>query len=239
MWPEFSTILHQINNWTHEWNSMPTVRTRKFTFAQFFWTGLTYGISHGTLFRIIEFKGNIKIDQLCDFIFTSYTLIDWRNTKWIPVFGSLNSKKTWTIPLYVWSYNWVKPTWGQPCGSKTRMGKKLFWTFIFHGQLILTNTQPYRHCLPLTKDKKENCQKIRNLDEVFHNRLRVLSRRELGWPANWRTCQSPWWLQNTVSRYRSSLFRVQWFGNWSKHLGWVPGDLKVILPRGCMIIFIN
>ena len=35
--------------------------------------------------------------------------------------------------------------------------------------------QSYRHCLPLTKDKKENCQKIRNLGEVFHNRLRVLS----------------------------------------------------------------
>ena len=27
---------------------------------------------------------------------------------------------------------------------------------------------------------------------------------------NWPTCQPPWWLQNTVCRYRSSLFRVQW-----------------------------
>ena len=31
-----------------------------------------------------------------------------------------------------------------------------------------------------TKDKKENCQKIQNLGEVFHNRLRVLSRKGLG-----------------------------------------------------------
>ena len=37
----------------------------------------------------------------------------------------------------------------------------------------------YRHCPPLTKDKKENCQKIRNLVEVFHNRLSVLSLRGL------------------------------------------------------------
>ena len=71
---------------------------------------------------------------------------------------------------------------------KNTRGKKLYWTFIFRGQLILINMQSYRYCPTLTKDKKEKCQKIRNLGEVFHNRLRVLSRRGLGWPANWPTC---------------------------------------------------
>ena len=37
--------------------------------------------------------------------------------------------------------------------------------------------QSYRHFPLLTKDKKENCPKIRNLGKVFHKRLRVLSRR--------------------------------------------------------------
>ena len=41
--------------------------------------------------------------------------------------------------------------------------KKLYWTFTFQWQLILTNMQSYRHCPLFTKDKKENCQKIRNL----------------------------------------------------------------------------
>ena len=35
----------------------------------------------------------------------------------------VNSKKTGTIPRNVWPYNRVKPTWGQPRGSKTRVGK--------------------------------------------------------------------------------------------------------------------
>ena len=30
-------------------------------------------------------------------------------------------------------------------------------------------------------------------------------------PANWPTCRPPCWLQNTVCRYSSSLFRVQWW----------------------------
>ena len=75
----------------------------------------------------------------------------------------------------------------------------------------------------LLRTKKENCQKIRNLGEVFQNRLRVLSRRGLGWPANWPVCQPPWWLQNTVCMDRSSLFRVQWYQQtvfWSHHGGW-------------------
>ena len=40
--------------------------------------------------------------------------------------------------------------------------------------------ESYRHCTLFTKNKKENCQRIRNLGEVFHNRLRDLSRRGLG-----------------------------------------------------------
>ena len=45
--------------------------------------------------------------------------------------------------------------------------KKSYWTFTFHWQLILTSMQSYRRCSLLTKDKKENCQKIRNLGKVF------------------------------------------------------------------------
>ena len=49
---------------------------------------------------------------------------------------------------------------------KNTSGKKLYWTFIFHRQLILTNMQSYRRCPPLTKNKKENCQKIRKFFTV-------------------------------------------------------------------------
>ena len=69
--------------------------------------------------------------------------------------------------------------------------------------------QSYRHFPLLTMDKKENCQKIWKLGDVFHNRLRVLLPRGLGWLANWPTSQLPWWFQNTICRYRFSLFRVQ------------------------------
>ena len=40
--------------------------------------------------------------------------------------------------------------------------------------------QSYRHFPLLTMDKKENCQEIRKLGDVFHNRLRLLLRKDLG-----------------------------------------------------------
>ena len=53
-----------------------------------------------------------------------YLVVPGLAIEWSRHGGSpLNSKKTGTIPCYVWLYNWVKPTWGQPCGSKTRVGK--------------------------------------------------------------------------------------------------------------------
>ena len=109
---------------------------------------------------------------------------------------ALDSKKTGTISRPTRPHGWMKLTWRQPCRSKIRVGKKLYWTFTFH-------------CPLLTKDKNENCQKIRNLGLVFRNRLCVLSRKGPRWPANWATCQPPCWLQDTVCRYLSSLFRVQ------------------------------
>ena len=105
----------------------------------------------------------------------------------------------------------MKPTWEQPFGSKPRVGKNC--TELLFSLTVNSNKYAVLTTLSSTLlgTKKENCQKTRNLGDVFHNRLRVLSRRKLGWPANWPTCQPPWWLQNTVRRYRSSLFRVQWF----------------------------
>ena len=40
--------------------------------------------------------------------------------------------------------------------------------------------QSYGYCPLLSKDKKTVKKKIQNVGDVFHNRLRVLSRRGLG-----------------------------------------------------------
>ena len=101
--------------------------------------------------------------------------------------------------------------WGSHVGQK-HAWEKIVLNFCFSWTV---SSNKYTVVTPLSstllRTKKENCQKIRNLGEVFHIRSRVLSRRGLGWPANWPTYQPPWWLQNTVCRYRSSLFtcRVQ------------------------------
>ena len=92
----------------------------------------------------------------------------------------LNSKKTGTDTSLCQASRLSEADIGAAMQAKNTRGKKSYRAFIFHGQLILTNMQSYRHCPPLAKEKKENCQKIRNLDEVFHNRLHVLSRRGLG-----------------------------------------------------------
>ena len=78
------------------------------------------------------------------------------------------------------------------------------WTVNSNKYAVLTTLSS-----TLLRTKKENCQKVPNLGKVSYNRLRVLSRMGLGWPANSPTCQP----QNTVCSYRPSLFRVQWTYN--------------------------
>ena len=72
--------------------------------------------------------------------------------------------------------------------------------------------QSYRHCPVLSKDEKENRQNIRNLGEVFHRWLRVLSR------GDWDDLKIDLHVNlhdgfkiQFVGTYRFSHFRVQWF----------------------------
>ena len=44
---------------------------------------------------------------------------------------SVNSKKTGTIPRSTRLHHWKKPTWGQPCRSKTRMRKSCIKPLLF------------------------------------------------------------------------------------------------------------
>ena len=86
--------------------------------------------------------------------------------------GPLNSKKTGKIPRHARPSRLNEAYMGAAMWVNNMHEKKLFWTFIFHGQLFLTNMQSYRPCLPLTKDKKENCPKIRNLGDWWWTRRR-------------------------------------------------------------------
>ena len=123
------------------------------------------------------------------------------------VVAPLNSKKTGTPPSSTRLHDWMKTTWGQLGASKTRAAKSCIELLLFISQLILTNMQSYRHFPLLTMDKKETVKKSESWVIFFTISCVFYCVGDWDGP----TWQPPWWLQNTVCRYRSSLFRVQWF----------------------------
>ena len=156
--------------------------------------------SFSLIFTKIE-MADIGLQQWTQFPYLEYYLA---NEKWS------QDGRPWRPILHVSFSQWtlkrlerylvmsgLTTEWSRHGGS--HMGQKHAWEKIVLNFYFSWTVNSNKYAVLTTLSStllrtKENCQNIRNLGEVFLNRLRVLSRRELRWPANWPTCQPLWWL---------------------------------------------